>query len=309
MDLLTSDPNDRVIPRCPVFGRCGGCDLQHLSYAAQLRLKEKWLIEAFAKHGLDIRSVVLPICPAPSPWFYRQRVQLHASSSGAIGFHGKNSHNIVPIDHCAIAHPKLNEEITYLKAHPFRGRLELVWDEAKQLVKHYGEGAATQFFSQVNPEQNERLKQTLLDWILSPASVLELYAGAGNFTIPMARRGARVLAVESSPAALGVGIVQSRSLPITWIESGARAALKQVEREGRSFECVVLDPPRRGAKDCMDLLLRLSAPRIFYISCNPETLARDLSGLTPHYAIVRILPFDFFPQTLHVEALCELKKI
>src|SRR3990167_11219508 len=97
--LIPIPEADRVAPRCPVFGICGGCQLQHLGYEAQLRLKEERLREALA--GIDLSRVhVLPIIPAPSPWHYRHRVQVQRTTEGTIGFYTPGSHQLVPIDAC-----------------------------------------------------------------------------------------------------------------------------------------------------------------------------------------------------------------
>lgn len=318
MDSLSpANTNETVTPRCPVFGRCGGCQLQHLSYAAQLDWKMRRVREALSA-ALDLTDVTfLPILPAPSTWFYRRRAQFQVGQ-GQTGFFSEATHTLVPVETCYIVHEKINESLQRLRAssavHPMQ-RIELMWNDRRQTVDHYGAGAANTFFTQVNPEQNDRLRQVLFDWMddLKGKRVLELYAGAGNFTIPLAERGATVTAVESSEAAVAVGSKQSKGLSVTWIGRSARHALKEAlaEKPRPRYEVGLLDPPRGGAAPCIPLLDQLAPQRLFYVSCNPHALAGDLKQLLAfgHYRLERVQPIDFFPQTQHVEVVCELSRI
>jgi 23S rRNA (uracil1939-C5)-methyltransferase len=169
-------------------------------------------------------------------------------------------------------------------------------------------------FTQINAEGNRLLLQRLLGFVgCTPRErVLELYCGAGNFTLSMARRCGEVLAVEGDPHAIANGKLNAQRHGIEnirWRAAPVPAAVAALARRKESFAKVVLDPPRAGAKGIDQHLAALGAERLIYISCNPPTLARDLAALTRRgYRLVEVQPLDLFPQTFHVEALALLKR-
>ena len=167
-------------------------------------------------------------------------------------------------------------------------------------------------FGQVNPDGNRRLVDELLSWETFGARdrVLELYAGAGNLTLPIARRVRRVTAVEASRKLVRNGrrnAEDNRLHNVRWLRQDADRAVDELVRQGRRFTTIVLNPPRHGAKEVVARLPALGARRILYVSCNPATLARDLRELAAQgFALRRVRPVDLFPQTFHVETLAEL---
>jgi len=167
---------------------------------------------------------------------------------------------------------------------------------------------------QVNPKGNLRI----LDELLTMGSyqkgdrVLELYSGAGNFTLPMARQSNEVVAVEGYRPAIVSGKLNAQRngiANIRWISASVPRGLSELRRRGEKFTKIVLDPPRTGAKGIEADLAALGADRIYYVSCNPATLARDLAALVKHgYKLQRVQPIDLFPQTFHVETLAVLER-
>jgi 23S rRNA (uracil1939-C5)-methyltransferase len=147
------------------------------------------------------------------------------------------------------------------------------------------------------------------------ARVLDLYAGAGLFAIPLARAGHRVVAVEESRAAVADG---EASLRLNRLPDGAiRFIPRRVEEALATaavrppFDVVVLDPPREGCSaEVIDRVFGdVSPDKAVYISCNPEALARDLAEITTHgYAVESIQPVDMFPHTAHIEAVVVLTR-
>ena len=149
------------------------------------------------------------------------------------------------------------------------------------------------------------------DWVAPTAGlrVLELFAGIGTLGLPLARAGALVTEAEANAYALAdarhaaktnhVGRSRFRSLR-------AEAMLQATQAE--EYDVVIVDPPRTGvSRECLQELLRLQVGRVLYLSCDPATLARDLSRLCDGgYRIARLQPFDMFPQTSHLETLVEL---
>jgi 23S rRNA (uracil1939-C5)-methyltransferase len=136
---------------------------------------------------------------------------------------------------------------------------------------------------------------------------LDLFAGVGLFTIPLARQFQRVLAVESNAAA-------ARDLESNVTTAGVaaqtvNASVEELLRDWQEIpDLVVLDPPRAGlTPETAQRLIALASPRVHYLSCDPATLARDLKILLAGgFAIEEIHLFDMFPQTFHIETLVKL---
>ena len=167
-------------------------------------------------------------------------------------------------------------------------------------------------FMQVNREANHRLVDQVLNWgAFGPAErLLELYCGAGNLTLPIARLSREVVAVEWNRRSIDSGQKTARlnrTENIHWICADVSKAVGRMAKREENFSKVILNPPRAGAKGLDQNLPSLNAEKIFYISCDPATLARDLQALTlKGYRLTRIQPVDLFPQTFHVETLAEL---
>lgn len=170
-------------------------------------------------------------------------------------------------------------------------------------------------FFQTNVQAADTLVRLVLDAIRPGARVLDLYAGAGLFALPLARAGGEVVAVEENRAAVSDAreSMQLNRIP----ESRCRYVVRRVEDALTSaavrgpFDFVVLDPPREGCSpSVIDGIFGGLAPAgAIYISCNPEALARDLALITGRrYAIESIQPVDMFPHTAHVESVVVLRR-
>jgi 23S rRNA (uracil1939-C5)-methyltransferase len=166
-------------------------------------------------------------------------------------------------------------------------------------------------FTQVNPEGNRRLVAAVLEFaaLRENDRVLDLYCGAGNFTLPIARRVHEIVGVESDSASVTQARRNADRASIgncRFIQQEAAAAARALGSAGEHFSLVVLDPPRSGAAPLVDHLPAL-ADRLLYVSCNPTTLARDLRRLTQlGFALGPVQPIDLFPQTHHVEVVVRL---
>jgi 23S rRNA (uracil1939-C5)-methyltransferase len=169
-------------------------------------------------------------------------------------------------------------------------------------------------FTQVNSEGNRRLLNELISAGQFGAKdrVLELYCGAGNFTLSLAKRARGVLAVEASHASVKNAKQSARQnglQNIRWTTAEVPAAVKRLKQSGERFTKIVLDPPRAGAPGVQADLAALGAEKILYVSCNPTTLARDLSAFAKNgYKLAWVQPLDLFPHTFHVETLALLAK-
>lgn len=169
-------------------------------------------------------------------------------------------------------------------------------------------------FSQVNLEQNNNLIATMLDWVgeLSVKRGLDLFCGMGNFTIPLAAKLQEVVGLDLQRAAIRSADRNAEAAGIdncTFRQKTAVDAIREIAVAGEKFDLVLLDPPRRGCREVIPHLAELGNPAVIYVSCDPATLARDISDMkTLGYELQKVQPFDMFPQTHHQETMALLIK-
>lgn len=376
---------DRVPAPCPVYAACGGCQLQHIRYDAQLQFKREILAETLTRVG-GLRVEVPPMIPSPAAYGYRSVVRfvVFRDAGGlALGFHEEGSQRPVGAAGCLLAPEALRRTVATLHERlggalplPLRvnelevrrsvafGSTLLSWrtgpatraqaenlfalfadipEVVGQVVIASGEGVGPAdkgprgrtrrwvhrqdwiadrlddllfritdgSFMQANWVLAETVARTLAEWVAPSTGlrVLELYAGIGVLGLPLARRGALVTEVEANRWALAdarraaranhVGRCRFRHMTAEeWLGSAERG----------EYEAVLVDPPRTGlSQAALEGVLALQAPRVFYLSCDPATLARDLRKLcAAGYRVGRLQAFDMFPQTSHIETLVEL---
>jgi 23S rRNA (uracil1939-C5)-methyltransferase len=172
--------------------------------------------------------------------------------------------------------------------------------------------ADADLFSQVNREQNQKLIAEVIAMAssLESAAVLDLFCGAGNFSLPIARRGARVTGVDADAPAIAAAARNAARLGLRntqFIAMKASETADFLRRARYKPDVVILDPPRTGAAELMEQLLQLRASRIIYVSCDVTTLARDLRMLADgNYEIGSLRAFDFFPNTHHIEIAAQV---
>lgn len=169
-------------------------------------------------------------------------------------------------------------------------------------------------FCQVNLEQNRRLIAAVVE-LAAPGpeeSVLDLFCGMGNFSIPLARECRRLLGIEGQGSAIRSARANARRAGLgnaEFHQSPIHAACDQLAAQGPDFDCVVIDPPRQGTPGLARQLAELTGRRLVYISCDPATLCRDLGDLlAAGFTVRRLQPVDMFPQTHHIETVALLEK-
>ena len=143
-------------------------------------------------------------------------------------------------------------------------------------------------------------------------TVLDLYSGIGNFSIPLARKSKEVLGVEISNNSVKLAKENAKLNSIKNIvfqNAACEDAIEILVEQEEKFDLVVLDPPREGSKEIIEGLVDLAPDKIIYVSCDPATLARDLKKLDElDYKVIKVCPFDMFPQTFHIESVTLLAK-
>ncbi len=168
-------------------------------------------------------------------------------------------------------------------------------------------------FSQVNVPQNVQLIRLVstLAGELKGKTVLDLYCGMGNFSIPLALKGATVTGIEQNPESIRWARFNAGSAGVrcSFHVSDVVTGLRQLAKNREQTDIIVLDPPRRGIGKAAGLLAELQPGLIIYISCDPATLARDLAMLcNREYSLSQLIPVDMFPQTHHIECVVLLEK-
>jgi tRNA/tmRNA/rRNA uracil-C5-methylase (TrmA/RlmC/RlmD family) len=330
VEVLTPSP-DRVVPPCPWAGpgRCGGCDFQHVTPAAQRALKTVVVREQLSRlAGIESEVEVEEVPGAPDGLGWRTRVQFAVDAAGRAGLRRHRSHEVVPVDRCRIAHPLVTAEGVTDRSWQGVTSVEVsasvATGETLVLPDGTGTGALTEVvgdrafrvsgggFWQVHPGAAPTLLDAVLDGLdAQPGeSALDLYCGVGLFTASVAQRvgpTGRVTAVETDRVAVEDARHNLADLPGVRVERGR---VDHVLRRPhlRRADLVVLDPPRSGAgKSVVSLLSRVGARRLVYVACDPAALARDLKWFGERgYRLASIRAFDLFPMTAHVECVAVL---
>jgi 23S rRNA (uracil1939-C5)-methyltransferase len=335
VELIEPSP-DRVDPPHPEAIEAGA-DFQHLSPKAQLVAKAGIVRDCLRRIGGIETPPDVPVMPAPEPWHYRMVAEWHHDPvRGALGPFRRGTRDVLDLDHDPLVLPALNELLS-----DFRNRLRtgtlpeqvvtfraaagddraafdptLDGSSPAELIRSIGNGTYhfdARCFFQVHPAMLlDLITETHHNLPDAGRHGLDLYGGVGVFTLPLARRFRRVTMVESHAVSAeyasrnadvaGLRNVHVQTQPVEdWL--GARSRRTQ-------SDFVLLDPPRSGAGPRVVAgILRLNPERITYVSCDPATLARDLRGLLAGgYRLDRVVAFDVFAQTHHIETVAHLAR-
>jgi 23S rRNA (uracil1939-C5)-methyltransferase len=351
---LRAPSRQRVQPACMHFvtDRCGGCQLQHLGYEAQLQAKSRIVRDAMQRIGR--REVELPVVHAsPTPWRYRRKLTLALQRRGTewiAGLHPfDDARKVFRLEDCPITHQDVLDiwrdvlaAAEHLpRVHELRGALRLDDDDTASLTIEGGREWATSrtffaavprlgalwwipeaqerrrvhareaasapgaSFAQVNPAVAIPLRRRVIALAMArnPSSAVDAYAGLGHTARELATQGVRVTAIELDGDAVAWS---AQHLP-----AGSRSLVGRVEQllgDALPADVVILNPPRAGLDKRVTEMLEAVRPApaaIVYVSCDPATLARDVGRLVS-YRIASLESFDMFPQTAHVETVCEL---
>jgi 23S rRNA (uracil1939-C5)-methyltransferase len=353
IESILEPSSDRIDPPCThyVNDRCGGCQLQHMRYGAQVEAKRGLIRDSIVRIGK--RDVGLPaIVPSSREWRYRRKLTLTMRRGRdrrwVIGLHPYDDPvGVFQLQDCPITDERVVDvwrQVMSAQAHfppadELRAFVQLTDDgaavvmeganewparsaffeavplatslwwkpahRARTLVAERSRKSGDASFVQINEEMGNALHTYVLERARSyaPASVIDAYAGSGATAIPLARDGARVTAIEYDRDAVARC---SSELP-----AGSKAVAARVEdaiADALPADVVLINPPRAGIHESVAASLQqaASAPRgLIYVSCDPATLARDLARM-PRYRITSMRAFDMFPQTAHVETVCEL---
>ena len=334
VDVLEASP-DRAEPPCPYYGECTGCQWQHLSYDAQLKTKHEKVTDALQRVGELADPPVSEVRPSPDQLGYRNHARFTINRDGALGFINRETRQFVRIDKCLLMHQGVNDLLEELQDHcgettqlsiragkysgDFLIQPYLVHPEIGVLTgqKRYTESVAGQdflvsspSFFQVNVEQAAAAADVVRDRLhLTAADVLlDAYTGVGTFAILLAPSVKRVIAVEESSAAVADAKQNAGDLQnLEFVLGRTEDVLRNLPVKP---DVVVLDPPRSGCQPrALESLIEMAPSRVAYVSCDAETLGRDLKILCQGgYRLDEVAPLDMFPQTHHVECVALLSR-
>ncbi|MBS0632066.1 MAG: class I SAM-dependent RNA methyltransferase [Verrucomicrobia bacterium] len=342
--VVTPSPH-RTDPRCPLFGRCGGCQYQHLTYAEQLKWKRQQ-VEELLKYMAGVEYPVSPVIGSPREYGYRSKITPHfhaeqreadraAGREPAIGFLKQGTRfDILDVPHCDIATPEINAKLTEVRA---KTRARLAAGEYKRdatlLLRHAQEGVITDYDAIITEvvgdlklhflardffQNNPFILPAFTGYVRAQAAasgarfLVDAYCGSGLFALTAAPAFERVAGVEISETSVRFARENAAANNIanaTFLAGDASAIFA-----GLTFPpadtAVIIDPPRKGCdQSFLDQLFAFGPRAVVYVSCDPATQMRDLRHfLAAGYALTAAQPFDLFPQTRHLECVLTLQK-
>ena len=339
IEVLTPS-KDRIKPRCPHFGRCGGCDLQHLSHDAQEEIKRQGLARVLRKNaGLDI---VVPEVVSGRQWGYRNKlwanendVSVYDENTGKGLLRHLVARFVTTLSLTLSVNgdsvPRLSNLVKKLDRHfsgyavyvsPQKQKNNVILGTTAILV--HGKETPQDFgafravvsplsFLQVNDEMRDALYAAACEQIGDCDEIVELYSGVGLLTAEIASRlpSVRITAVEIVPEAVADAQKLTDKLGLSDRVREVCADAAEFMRNGFSESAegtrrvVLLDPPRKGcAPEVVAAVNASDCEKVVYISCNPATLSRDIALFAEGgFTLSHIQPFDMFPETMCLETL------
>lgn len=334
LEVLVPSP-DRVEPRCPLFGECGGCQYQHLDYHKQLEWKTRQVGELM-KHMAGIEFPVNPCRSTPQIWHYRSKITPHFDGPrdgviGPIGFQANGQRfKLVDVPECRIAMDEINAALPEIragiraKAHTYKrgstvlmratgGRVET---DFKATASERVGDLSFQFLAGDFFQNNPFILPDFTAHVARQASaggarfLVDAYCGSGLFALTLARHFEKVAGVEVSETSCEWARKNAASNRIenaTFLTASAEHIFAQINFPAAQT-AVVIDPPRRGCTpEFIAQLVAFGPARLVYVSCDPATQVRDLKLLgNGGYRLVDVQPFDLFPHTRHLECVMTL---
>lgn len=366
--------SDRVEPRCPHFGYCGGCSLQHMSSDVQLSRKQESLQLQLQQTGQVQAAEMYPVLHGPQ-WNYRRKARLSvrdvvAKKRVLVGFRERNGRFVADINECHVLRkeisdllPVLSAVLGTLEARATVPQIEVACgdDQCALIIRHLEDlskkdeehllafareqnialylqskgpdtvqllngleskleysipalGLRFVFepldFLQINSELNQDMVLRAME-LLDPQvedKILDLFCGLGNFTLPLATKAGRVTGIEGSEDMVRRGRANAQLNQLDNIDFHSvdlyQPNMVQPWPDG-DYTKIMLDPPRSGALELLPWIAASKASRVLYISCNPETLARDAGALVNQHGfeLKGAGIMNMFPHTPHSEAI------
>jgi len=306
----------RVTAPCPVFGTCGGCQLQHMDYTAQLTWKRAVVAQLLSEIGHFAQPLLLETVSCANPWHYRNHMRFSVNRGGQPGLTARGTHRVLPLTACPIAHMQINRVLHILNQQPnprpqalvrcatasnqillqpapaeelaqklLDAGLELHTDTMEEILGGETFRIRPSSFFQTNTPQAEQMAQMVLAGLLTEPACYNTQAK--NLTIVDAYCGVGTFAKILSHYVGKVIAIEESASAITdaqWnvrdidnIEIVKGKVEDMLPELSAQIDGFVIDPPRAGCQQSvLDALVNNPVTRIVYVSCDPSTLARDL---------------------------------
>ena len=327
----------RVPPKCEYFGKCGGCQYQHIDYPKQLEWKRRHVEETFLKIGGIEINAHTPLHADPI-YHYRSKITPHHQKPrkgdiGDIGFLSATSRSrIVDIETCEIATPEINEQLAVerlnLRQKARSGKMK---KGSTLLLRHTLEGVTTNHAKVVTERVGEKVFQfkagdffqnnpnvlpKMVDHVIAEAAstglphLIDAYCGSGLFSISATSRFETCIGIEISETSIQWARSNAHLNQISncvYQVGDAKEIFQEVAIDAKQ-SVLIIDPPRKGCdKAFLDQVAGFRPTSIVYVSCDPATQARDVKELISYgYTIANVQPVDLFPQTRHIENVVTL---
>jgi len=315
--VLRESSLDRVEPKCPYFGRCGGCAYQHIAYEHQLAIKWRQVRNVLQRIGKLKDVPMRPIVPSPHAYAYRNRITVHAQDD-VIGYFRRDSHQLIDIERCPIAMDEVNRALADLRATQVRDG-------------HYTLRAQSgpRVFSQTNDAVANAMRGLIVQLVPSAQELLiDAYCGAGFFAKALLDKFQQIVGIDWDKFAIAAAKEDATAKESYIAGSVDEELLGAVHRTARKRQSgsdrlgsiaptfqlnpakttVIVDPPAIGlSASVRKAIVDLAPATLIYVSCNPPTLARDLKELSEKFAVESVTPLDMFPQTAEIEAVAHLQ--
>ena len=326
--IIESSPIRRLHP-CEHSRLCGGCTFGIAPDSQILKIKKKILIDALTRHlkkslNPDLLDKI-ELIPSRKSWRYRFRGQIYVHKKKP-HFKKLGSNELVRLNDCLLLATTLGQGLNKLASHMPNGRFivaaspedgRIAWQGQKTLLDfslpefNIKLHLPAHIFFQAHWLQNQALVSLVVEELRHYTRIADLYAGAGNFSLPLARSGHRVLAVEGSQEAAQAGKFNARKLGLNLVEFRAHDLRKKDPwQKVKNFDpqAVIIDPPRTGTPDLWKKIGYLTnVEKMVWISCDVVNTCRDIKRfLNQGWKVNTIYLVDMFPQTWHMEVIFTL---
>ncbi|GAC1348823.1 MAG: 23S rRNA (uracil(1939)-C(5))-methyltransferase RlmD [Ktedonobacteraceae bacterium] len=345
-EIAQASPLRKQAP-CPIFGTCGGCQLQHLQYEAQLVWKRAVVGQLLHDTGGFEHPPLLETVACDDPWHYRNHMRFSVNRNGQPGLTARGTHRVLPLTSCPIADEQINLALSVLSQLPNQPPqllircgtashqmliqphpkpeviaqlaavgLDIQTDTMEEVLAGETFRVRPSSFFQTNTAQAEKMVQMVLHALdvgrgnHAMSTIVDAYCGVGTFSMLLAKHVRKVIAIEESASAIKDAQWNLREVGNVEILKGKVEDVLPALAE--QVDGLVIDPPRAGCQQVvLDALVQHAVARVVYVSCDPATLARDLHilcHLHPAYDLHSVQPLDMFPQTAHIECVAVLER-
>ncbi|HEY0946226.1 MAG TPA: class I SAM-dependent RNA methyltransferase [Opitutaceae bacterium] len=337
LEVLTPSPH-RIEAPCTLFGRCGGCQYQHLAYTEQLAWKRRQ-VEELLEHMAGLTFHVAPVIGSPRQYGYRSKITPHfnpprdPSIPPPIGFLRQGTRfDIVDVPGCLIATEPINERLAEVRAEVHakaatgayqRGVTLLLRDASGRVTTNYDEvitetvgDLKLHFLARDFFQNNPFILPAFTGYVREQAAasgarfLVDAYCGSGLFALTAAGAFERVAGIEISETSVKFARENAAANGIAnaTFQAGDASAIFAGLAFPPAETVVVIDPPRKGCDEgFLRQLFAFGPCAVVYVSCDPATQMRDLRHFTAAgYGLTAVQPFDLFPQTRHLECVVTL---